>query len=177
MGDYILKAIYLTGFMGAGKTTIGGRLAEKLNVSVLDTDQLIVQKLNSTIKEIFEQYGETYFRQAENDILTELPTENVIVTTGGGIVINDENREIMKKNGHVILLHANIDITYERVHTDTNRPIANKLTKAELNKLYQSRISFYEDCTIKIETSNKNIEEIVDEIIAQLTKIKELGNK
>ena len=172
-----MKAIYLTGFMGAGKTTIGEQLADKLNVSVLDTDQLIVQKLNSTIKEIFEQYGETYFRQAENDILTELPTENVIVTTGGGIVINDENRGIMKKNGHVILLHANIDITYERVHTDTNRPIANKLTKAELNKLYQSRISFYEDCTIKIETSNKNIEEIVDEIIAQLTKIKELGNK
>lgn len=177
VGDYILKAIYLTGFMGAGKTTIGEHLADKLKLPVLDTDQLIIKKLNMTIKEIFEQYGESYFRQAEKDILTGLPTENVIVTTGGGIVINDENRLIMKKNGQVILLHADIDVTYERVHTDTNRPLASKLTKAELTKLYQSRISFYEDCTMKIETSNKSIEEIINEIIAQLTKINELGNK
>jgi shikimate kinase len=166
--DIILKALYLTGFMGAGKTTVGEQLAEKLNLPVLDTDQQIVKKLNMSIKEIFEQHGESFFRDAETDILNELPREDVIITTGGGIVIKDENRELMKTHGHVILLHANIDIIYERVHSDTNRPLASKKTKDELNDLYKSREVFYQDCSFAVETANKSIDDIVDEIISRL---------
>lgn len=163
-----MKAIYLTGFMGAGKTTVGEKLAEKLNLPVLDTDQEIIKKRNMSIKEIFEKHGETFFRQAETEILKELPTKDVIITTGGGIVIADENRKWMKTLGTVVLLHADLNIIYERVHYDTNRPLASKKTKEELIELYQSRVNFYKDCSLEVDTSNKKIDEIVDEIIARL---------
>ncbi|KKI91454.1 hypothetical protein WQ54_14865 [Bacillus sp. SA1-12] len=171
-----MKAIYLTGFMGAGKTTIGENLAKELNLPVLDTDQQIEKKLNMTIKEIFTNHGEGFFRKEETNILKELPTDDVIITTGGGIVINAENRDWMKKHGYVISLHADLDIIYERVHTDTNRPLASKKTKAELTDMYLSRESFYQDCTFLIETSNKCIEDIVNEIKTRL-KYKGFGNK
>jgi shikimate kinase len=154
--------------MGAGKTTVGELLAEKLNLPVLDSDQQIIKKLNMTIKEIFDQHGESFFRDAETEMLKELPTENVIITTGGGIVIKDENRALMKENGQIILLHADIDIIYDRVHSDTNRPLASKKTKDELYALYHSRVAFYQDCSFTVETSNKEIDEIVNEIILRL---------
>ena len=154
--------------MGAGKTTVGELLAEKLNLPVLDSDQQIVKKLNMTIKEIFDQHGESFFRDAETEMLKELPTEDVIITTGGGIVIKDENRALMKENGQIILLHADIDIIYDRVHSDTNRPLASKKTKDELYALYHSRVAFYQDCSFTVDTSNKEIEEIVNEIISRL---------
>ncbi len=176
MEERLLKAIYLTGFMGAGKTTVGEQLAAKMKLPVLDTDQEIVKKLNKTIKEIFEQHGENFFRLEETNMLKELPSENIIITTGGGIVVKEENRAWMKEHGHIVMLHANIDTIYERVHTDQNRPLASKKSKDELHQLYQSRENFYKDCTLLIETDHKSIEEIVKEINTRL-KEKEIGNK
>ncbi|MBM7604670.1 shikimate kinase [Metabacillus crassostreae] len=164
----MVKAIYLTGFMGAGKTTIGEELAKQLQLPVIDTDQQIERTLNKSIREIFEQHGEQYFRNQETCILKELPTTDTIITTGGGIVINSENREWMKKNGQVVLLNADLDTIYERVHKDPNRPIASKKNKAELIDLYQSRVEFYKDCTFIVETAHKNIDEIVNEISERL---------
>lgn len=92
MEELVLEAIYLTGFMGAGKTTVGQQLAQNMKLPVIDTDQEIVKKLNKSIKEIFEENGEAFFRDQETKILKELPTKDVIITTGGGIVIKDENR-------------------------------------------------------------------------------------
>lgn len=172
----MLKAIYLTGFMGAGKTTVGEQLAAEMNIPVLDTDQEIVKKLNKSIKEIFEQQGERFFRLEETKVLKELPTENFIITTGGGIVIKEENRAWMKEHGHIVMLHAHIDTIYERVHSDQNRPLASKKSKDELYQLYQSRENFYKDCTMLIETDQKNIEDIVKEIITRL-KENEIGNR
>lgn len=164
----MVKAIYLTGFMGAGKTTIGEELAKQLQLPVIDTDQQIEKKLNKSIREIFEQHGEQYFRNQETRILKELPTTDTIITTGGGIVINSDNREWMKNNGQVVLLNADLDTIYERVHKDPNRPIASKKNKAELIELYQSRVEFYKDCTFIVETAHKNIDEIVNEISGRL---------
>ncbi|WP_240050820.1 shikimate kinase [Metabacillus litoralis] len=164
----MVKAIYLTGFMGAGKTTIGEELAKQLQLPVIDTDQQIERNLNKSIREIFEQHGEQYFRNQETRILKELPTTDTIITTGGGIVINSENRDWMKNNGQVVLLNADLDTIYERVHKDPNRPIASKKNKAELIDLYQSRVEFYKDCTFIVETAHKNIDEIVNEISERL---------
>ena len=154
--------------MGAGKTTIGEELAKQLQLPVIDTDQQIERKLNKSIREIFEQHGEQYFRNQETRILKELPTTDTIITTGGGIVINSDNREWMKNNGQVVLLNADLDTIYERVHKDPNRPIASKKNKAELIELYQSRVEFYKDCTFIVETAHKNIDEIVNEISGRL---------
>ncbi|UPG64532.1 shikimate kinase [Metabacillus endolithicus] len=172
-----MEAIYLTGFMGAGKTTVGQQLAQNMKLPVIDTDQEIVKKLNKSIKEIFEENGEAFFRDQETKILKELPTKDVIITTGGGIVIKDENRELwMKEHGNIVMLHADIDTIYERVSSDKTRPLASKKSKQELNDLYQSRVNFYDDCTILIETDQKNIEDIVNEISIRLNS-KNFGNK
>jgi len=173
--EFLVKAIYLTGFMGAGKTTIGEQLGIELSLPVIDTDKEIEKKQGLTIKQIFEQYGEAYFRELETEILKTLPSENVIITTGGGIVIKRENRELMKNNGQIILLHAEIDVVYDRIHADPNRPIASKKSKQQLASLYLSRKSFYEDCSIKIETGNKSIAEIVKDMILRLKKV-EIGH-
>lgn len=171
-----MEAIYLTGFMGAGKTTVGQQLAQNMKLPVIDTDQEIVKKLNKSIKEIFEVYGEAFFRDQETKILKELPTNDVIITTGGGIVIKDENRAWMKEHGSIVMLHADIDTIYERVHSDKSRPLASKKSKQELNDLYQSRVNFYDDCSVLIETAQKNIEDIVNEISIRLNA-KNFGNK
>ena len=172
----MLKAIYLTGFMGAGKTTVGEKLAAEMNLPVLDTDQEIIKKLNKSIKDIFEQQGEHYFRLEETKMLKELPTENIIVTTGGGIVIKEENRAWMKEHGHIVMLHADLNTIYDRVHSDQTRPLASKKSKDELYQLYKSRESFYKDCSLLIETDHKNIEVIVKEIKERL-KESEIGNR
>lgn len=171
-----MEAIYLTGFMGAGKTTVGQQLAQNMKLPVIDTDQEIVKKLNKSIKEIFEENGEAFFRDQETKTLKELPTKDVVITTGGGIVIKDENRAWMKEHGHIVMLHADIDTIYERVSSDKTRPLASKKSKQELNDLYQSRVNFYDDCTILIETDQKNIEDIVNEISIRLNA-KNFGNK
>lgn len=176
MEELVLEAIYLTGFMGAGKTTVGQQLAQNMKLPVIDTDQEIVKKLNKSIKEIFEENGEAFFRDQETKILKELPTKDVIITTGGGIVIKNENRAWMKEHGNIVMLHADIDTIYERVSSDKSRPLASKKSKQELNDLYQSRVNFYDDCTILIETDQKNIEDIVNEISIRLNA-KNFGNK
>lgn len=176
MEDQVLKAIYLTGFMGAGKTTVGEKLAAEMNLPVLDTDQEIIKKLNKSIKEVFEQQGEQYFRCEETNMLKELPTDNIIITTGGGIVIKEENRAWMKEHGHIVMLHADLNTIYDRVHSDQTRPLASKKSKDELYQLYKSRESFYNDCSLLIETDHKNIEEIVKEIKERL-KESEIGNR
>lgn len=176
MEDQVLKAIYLTGFMGAGKTTVGEKLAAEMNLPVLDTDQEIIKKLNKSIKDMFEQEGEHYFRLEETKMLKELPTDNIIITTGGGIVIKEENRAWMKENGHIVMLHADLNTIYDRVHSDQTRPLASKKSKDELYQLYKSRESFYNDCSLLIETDHKNIEEIVKEIKERL-KESEIGNR
>ncbi|MDQ0231961.1 shikimate kinase [Metabacillus malikii] len=163
-----MKAIYLTGFMGAGKTTIGEALAERLALPVRDTDKEIERTTGLTIKQIFEEHGEQYFRDLETEILKNLPKDNIIITTGGGIVIRNENRIYMKESGVIILLHADLDVIYDRIHHDSNRPIANKKSKEELVTLYLSRESYYEDCTRKINTDNKSIDDITEEIIQSL---------
>lgn len=82
----------------------------------------------------------------------------------------------MKEHGNIVMLHADIDTIYERVSSDKTRPLASKKSKQELNDLYQSRVNFYDDCTILIETDQKNIEDIVNEISIRLNS-KNFGNK
>ncbi|APH04405.1 shikimate kinase [Bacillus weihaiensis] len=159
-----MKAIYLTGFMGVGKTTIGEGLSKNLNIPVIDTDQEIEKKLNMEIKKIFSEYGEAYFRHQESAILKEMPQRNAIITTGGGIVMKEENRTWMKNNGIIILLSADIQTIFERVQKDVNRPLAKKKTIEQLKDLFESRIRFYEECNYKVETTGKEIEQIVNEI-------------
>ena len=166
-----MKTIYLTGFMGAGKTTVGKRLAEKTGLDVIDTDEVIMKKTACTIEEIFQTKGENHFRALESEVLFSLPTENVIITTGGGMVLKDENRAFMKKNGIVIFLYCSPENIFERLQDDDSRPLLKGDRKKEIKNRLEARMDKYREADYIIDTNDQTVEETVDTII-ELTGIK-----
>lgn len=116
--------IYLIGFMGVGKSTIGRLLAKELNYEFIDTDDEIELREKMSINDIFKNKGEEYFRTVESDIIKEISLrDNIIVSCGGGIIKSDDNIDIMRSGGRVILLKAPANVIYERIRDDNNRPL------------------------------------------------------
>ncbi|MCR5054324.1 MAG: shikimate kinase [Lachnospiraceae bacterium] len=152
--------LYITGFMGTGKTTVSKQLGETLPAyTVYDTDQEIEKKEGRAIKDIFATEGEEYFRRAETEILRSLSEEkNVIISCGGGIVLKEENRLIMKEKGHVILLTSTPETILKRTCMNDRRPLLkNKKTPEEIKKMMQEREAAYKeaaDYTISTDDGN-----------------------
>ncbi|HET6365510.1 MAG: shikimate kinase [Nitrospirota bacterium] len=162
----MFKNIILTGFMGVGKTSIGTRLARDLGYTFVDTDELIEADQKTTITEIFAQKGEPYFRDVETRIIrTVLENGNQVVSTGGGAVIRDENREVFKEAGLVVCLTARPEVIYERIKHETHRPLLKVLDPmARIRDLLESRATFYGQADLIIDTSEKSVDEAVREI-------------
>jgi len=162
----MFKNIILTGFMGVGKTSIGTRLARDLGYTFVDTDELIEADQKTTITEIFAQKGEPYFRDVETRIIrTVLENENQVVSTGGGAVIRDENREFFKEAGLVVCLTARPEVIYERIKHETHRPLLKVPDPmAKIRGLLVSRATFYNQADLIIDTSEKSVDEAVREI-------------
>ncbi len=163
--------IFLIGFMGTGKSTIARELEKMLNTECMEMDEMIVERQGMSIPDIFEQYGEDYFRDAESELLIDLKKkENVIVSCGGGVVVRQENIGYMKESGTIILLSATPQTVYERVKNNRNRPILNGNMNVEyIAGLMEKRREKYEEAAdITIITDNKNVEEICKEIIKSL---------
>ncbi|MDO5455473.1 MAG: shikimate kinase [Eubacteriales bacterium] len=163
--------IFLIGFMGAGKTTIAKALSQKLEMNSVEMDQLIVEKQKMSVSEIFDEYGEQYYRNLESNCLIELRNRSqTVVSCGGGIVLRDENREIMRDNGRVVLLTARPDTILERVKDSDERPILNNNMNVEfISGLMEKRRARYQAAAdITIETDDKTITQICDEIISSL---------
>ncbi|HUI67663.1 MAG TPA: shikimate kinase [Nitrospirota bacterium] len=162
----MFKNIILTGFMGVGKTSIGTRLASDLGFTFVDTDELIEADQKATITEIFAQKGEPYFRDVESSVIrTVLEHENQVVSTGGGAVIRNENREAFKKAGLVVCLTARPAVIYERVKHETHRPLLKVPDPmARIGDLLESRAKFYGQADLIIDTSEKSVDEAVLEI-------------
>lgn len=169
-----MKAIYLTGFMGSGKTTVGKELSERIGVPVVDTDEFIVKEEQRSITEIFETDGEKYFREAETKALRSLPTEDVIVTTGGGIILKKENRDYMKINGIVLFLYCTPEVVYERLKNDTSRPLLSGDKMKEIKLRFAERLPLYNEADYTIDTSTLTITDTVETIIVFLTKTKQI---
>ena len=177
--------IFLVGLMGCGKTTIGQLLAEKLHYEFVDTDDLIVQNYQQDINTIFHEKGEKFFRNLETTTLQNVinNTKNIknikniknngkkyVISTGGGIVLKDENRQLLKQFGYNIYLQTDTNILVQRLMTDTQRPLLkNKENLTEnLQNLYNQRNKFYlEVANLVIQTNNKNIDEIILNICRQ----------
>lgn len=140
-----MMAIVLIGFMGAGKTTVGELLSRKMNIPFIDLDKAIVELEHLSIPAIFEKFGEAYFRKLEHDVLKTYINKNIIIATGGGIIENPNNIEILKQNNLNIWVDANIDTVYNRIVGDNNRPNAQNKSFEEIKKLYNSRISRYNE--------------------------------
>ena len=162
------KNIYLIGLMGSGKTTLGKILSKKLDKHFYDSDQVIEEKLGVNVPMIFEYEGEAGFREREKDILKELVSkQNIVLATGGGIILSESNRNLLAKNGIVIYLQSNQKDLVLRMKNDKTRPLLkNGNVELIIKKLCQEREPLYEEIAdFKITTKNKRIYEVVNEII------------
>ena len=162
------KNIYLIGFMGVGKSTIGRLLAEETKGELVEMDETIEAEQNTTISEIFAKYGEIYFRDLESELVVRTGEKRgQIVSCGGGAVLRPENVENMKRNGTIVFLKATPETIYERVRYSNNRPLLNGNMNAEyIAGLMEKRRVLYESAAdITITTDGKNAMEIVHQIL------------
>lgn len=165
-----MKNIYLIGFMGVGKSTIAKELENRIGGEWVEMDQLIEEQQKKPITQIFEEHGESYFRDLETELLkTFTGKENLVVSCGGGSVLREENAKMMKESGKIILLTATAETIYERVKDSTDRPILNgNMNVKYIRGLMEKRRERYEAVADKqVATDGKTAAEICREIIAQ----------
>lgn len=149
------EPIIFIGFMGTGKTTLGKYIAEKEGKSFIDLDQLIELRTHQTIPEIFELKGESGFRKLETQYLQEAINEYDIISTGGGVIESPDSMEILSHYKFIIWLDASIQLIYDRIKNDSNRPNAANKAFDELKRLYLSRVSRYNEIAFsRMDTDN-----------------------
>ena len=164
------KNIVLIGMMAAGKTTIGSKLAKKLNYNFFDVDFEIEKLENDKIINIFDNKGESYFRKVEERLsLTFVEKNNCVISLGGGAFINENIRKKIQKNSHSFWLNWKIRTILDRISKNKNRPIALNLSNKDLADLYKKRVKFYKLSDFRVNCEKKNKNEII-KIILEILK-------
>ncbi|MFI5359509.1 MAG: shikimate kinase [Halanaerobiales bacterium] len=164
--------IALIGFMGSGKSTVGRELARKMAYPFVDTDEEIERKAKKSIPEIFEEHGEKYFRRLEEEVLSEIieNNEEMVISTGGGIVLSEGNRRILREKTITILLQAGVEELYNRLKDETNRPLlAVENPQEEIKRLLEEREEYYNTADIKVNTDGLQVAEIVELIVEKIS--------
>ncbi|WP_164668625.1 shikimate kinase [Virgibacillus doumboii] len=162
-----MRTLYLIGFMGSGKSTVGQELSKLLGIPCIDTDHMIENVYKVKIAEIFQNKGESVFRKFETEILKQTPVHHHIVSTGGGIVETEENITFMKANGNIVFLKTSLNEIEMRLSNDRSRPLWNK-NSYEKQRLFDRRNKLYkESADIIIHTDDKNSREIAADIKEQ----------
>jgi shikimate kinase len=164
-----MLTVFLCGFMGCGKTTVGKELAAMLGVSYTDMDEHIIKKAGKSIPKIFAENGEEYFRQLETDAVRELAIKGGVISCGGGAMLKKENAEIANKNGIVVYISVSFETCYKRISHDKNRPIVVNNTKEQLEDIYNSRIPLYSQNSRITVNGNNTPYNIAKEIAAELS--------
>ena len=160
--------IYLVGFMGTGKTAVGKNVARHLNRRFVDLDSIIEKKEKRPINEIFAQDGEPYFRKVEKQILKETSglKKDLVVSCGGGIVLDKENIRIMKETGVMICLSARPEVIIARTRKYKHRPLLNvENPEKRIKELLDFRAPFYAQADYTIDTSDITVSEVVDKVL------------
>ena len=164
--------IILIGFMGSGKTSVGIRLSYQLKRTMIDTDKWIEQKQKRTVSEIFAQSGEEAFRMMETDCLKELirTADKQIISVGGGLPMKEENHALLRELGTVFYLSATPETVYERLKTDTTRPLLQVEDPEErIRTLLKRRAPVYEACAdVVLDVSDRSFDEILEQIGKEL---------
>lgn len=170
MHEESINNIFLTGFMGVGKSTVGMFLADLLRCPFQDLDEMIVQRENRSIREIFSESGEGYFRDCETKLLKELTLQpTTVYATGGGIVIREENRLLMTKLGYTVYLTCSWPVLKKRLQMNADRPLVNSAKDwDDVKGLWVRRRTFYEDANIVVNTEGLTPSQVAQKIITEL---------
>ena len=167
--------IFLIGFMGCGKSTNARYLSKMTGAVQMEMDQKIVEMQRMAISDIFEKYGEVYFRDLETDLIRSMKEkEPMVVSCGGGAVLREENVALMKECGKIVLLTASPEAIYDRVKHSTDRPLLNGNMNVEyISELMEKRKPKYEAAAdIVISTEMKNVREICEEILEEMERLR-----
>ena len=170
------KNIIFVGLMGSGKTTIGKQVSKSLDMEFFDTDHAVEVKTGVNIATIFELEGEEGFRLREHNLLVDLiDNQKKVIATGGGIVLNGENRKLLRQLGTVVYLRSNIKDLILRLKNDKTRPLIQNVNLDEkFNELFKQRDPLYiEVADYIIDTKNKKVSDIKNEILELLNKCKQ----
>lgn len=168
------KNIVLIGFMGTGKSSIGIKLAEKLNMKFVDMDREIEKLTGMTVSELFRRHGEIRFRSEERLMARKLSQQkNLVIATGGGVVLKEENIKVLKENGILICLTADPEDIFERVRRKrANRPLLKKNLQVEdIKNMLKEREPFYAVADFRVNTSGREMDEVVEEIISYIKNL------
>ncbi|MBR4346505.1 MAG: shikimate kinase [Oscillospiraceae bacterium] len=166
--------VYLCGFMGCGKTTVGKILAAKLGSRYTDMDSYIVQCEKMSIPAIFREKGEEYFRDRETAAIGELGDIGGVIACGGGAMLREKNALLAAEHGCVVLIDTPFDVCYERIRNDEGRPLVVSNTRASLETLYNERKALYTAHSQYTADGTASPAQIADEI-ASYIKIKYKG--
>ena len=163
-----MKNIILCGFMGCGKSTIGKAISKKIKYEFIDSDEFIEKHEKMTIPEIFEKFGEDYFRNKETDSISKISKlDHCVVSLGGGAVLNKENAKVLKTSGKLFFLNISAQEVYNRLKNDTSRPLLqtdDKLTA--ISSLLSKRLPIYNEVAdVIIDVDGKTVDEISEEIL------------
>jgi shikimate kinase len=166
-----VRGVFLVGMMGAGKTTVGRRLARRLGWAFVDADRELEARLGVPIATIFELEGEAGFRQRESALIDELSGRNALVlATGGGAVLDPVNRGVLHERGRVIYLRASVGDLWHRLRRDKVRPLLRTADpRARIEALLALRDPLYREAAhVVVDTGRQPIEDVVDAILARL---------
>jgi len=168
------STIILVGMMGAGKTTIGKSLANYLGKTFVDSDHEIQKRTGVRIPVIFEIEGEAGFRKREADMLQELlRTDNIVLATGGGIILNKDNRKLLRQKGTIVYLRATVNDLWHRTRHDKNRPLLQTIDlQAKLAELHNQRDPIYREIAhIVVESGKQSVPQMVKSLAQQLADL------
>lgn len=169
--------IFLTGFMGTGKSSVGKVLAARTGRRLVDLDEVVVAGSGMSIPEIFAKNGEPAFRALEREALQQLGSDScLVVATGGGAVIDPENRRAMRSSGVIVNLTASPDAIGARLTGDDSRPLLREdNSRIKILSMLAEREAYYADADVRIDTSGRTVDEIVQEILFWLKNASRRG--
>lgn len=169
-----MKNIVLLGFMGTGKSAVGRRLATAFRYQFIDTDQVIEEKTHKRVADIFSEQGEEAFRRLESEVVIGLAERTgCVISTGGGIVLDSKNLDLLQKNGILVLLRCRPEVIFKRVQKRAGqRPLLQKADPlAEIKRLLAEREPFYRRADITLDTSDMNLDDVVQQIKRKVLEI------
>ena len=156
--------VYLVGFMGAGKTTVGRALARRLGWQHADIDELIERREHMTVADLFARKGEPYFRAAERAVLMDqLPLRHAVIATGGGTFVDPQNRAVINQDGASVWIDVPLERLIARVPADGRRPLA--ADRTEFERLYLLRRAAYQQAQLRLDAARSNVPGLVEELV------------